>query len=45
MIFLALLVTVAFGIGLLSLVWGLSVLLLLCLGALLLVFLPLIHQQ
>src|SRR5437588_68031 len=45
LIFLALLVTIAFGTGLLSLVWGLSVLLLLCLGALFLVFLPLIDQQ
>ncbi len=45
LIFLALLVAVAFGTGLLSHVWGLSVILLLCLGALLLVFLSLIHQQ
>ena len=45
LVFLALLVTVALGTGLFSYAWGLSLLLLLCLGTLLLVFLPLIHQQ
>ena len=45
LIFLTLVTIVALGTGLLPHVWGLSVLLLLCLGILSLAFLPLIHQQ
>ena len=44
-ILLALLVTIALGTGFLSLLWGLPILLLLCMGILLLLLLPWLHRS
>lgn len=44
-IVLALLVTIALATGFVSYVWGLSVLLMLCIGIILLLLLPLLHRR
>ncbi len=45
LIFFTLLVTLALGTGFLSHMWGLTILLLLCMGIFLLLLLPLLHRQ